>query len=80
MDLSFLHSEYSFGLNRGYLLFDRIGAPTTFLVAVNRYVVEQFGHDLVRADSMTLTGGPAAGSLAGAMSLHSPISPLHLLV
>ena len=53
MDLSKLRAEYTFGLNRGYLLFDRIGAPTTFLVAVNRYVVEQFATDLIAAPSMT---------------------------
>ena len=52
-DLSALRSEYTFGLNRGYLLFDRIGAPTTFLVAVNRYVAEQFGADLMAAASIT---------------------------
>ncbi len=50
-DLSKLRDEHTFGLNRGYLLFDRIGGPTTFLVAVNRYVVEQFGSDLVEAPS-----------------------------
>jgi hypothetical protein len=38
-------------LNRGYLLFDRIGEPTTFLVAVNRHVVEQFGHQFVQTPS-----------------------------
>jgi hypothetical protein len=52
MDLSVLKDEFTFGLNRGYLLFDRIGAPTTFLVAVNRYVVEQFAADLIAAPSM----------------------------
>ena len=52
-DLSMLRHEYTFGLNRGYLLFDRIGAPTTFLVAVNRYVVEQFAQDLIAAPSTT---------------------------
>lgn len=51
MDLSKLRDEYTFGLNRGYLLFNRIGGPTTFLVAVNRYVVEQFGADLAEARS-----------------------------
>jgi len=51
-DLSKLKDEYTFGLNRGYLLFDRIGGPTTFLVAVNRYVVEQFGPDLVASSTM----------------------------
>lgn len=50
-DLSKLRGECTFGLNRGYLLFDRIGEPTTFLVAVNRYVVEQFGDELLRAPS-----------------------------
>lgn len=53
MDLARLRDEYTFGLNRGYLLFDRIGRPTTFLVAVNRYVVEQFGADLLAAPSTT---------------------------
>ncbi len=53
MDLTPLRDEFTFGLNRGYLLFDRIGAPTTFLVAVNRHVVEQFGADLLAAPSTT---------------------------
>jgi hypothetical protein len=48
-DLARLRGEYTFGLNRGYLLFDRIGDPTTFLIAVNRHVVEQFGADLIAA-------------------------------
>lgn len=48
-DLGRLRGEYTFGLNRGYMLFDRIGGPTTYLVAVNRHVVEQFGADLVAA-------------------------------
>ena len=52
-DLTRLRDEYTFGLNRGYLLFDRIGGPTTFLVAVNRHVVEQFGADLLAATSTT---------------------------
>lgn len=50
-DLTRLRDEFTFGLNRGYLLFDRIGAPTSFLVAVNRHVVTQFGADLVAAPS-----------------------------
>lgn len=52
-DLRRLRSEHTFALNRGYLLFDRIGGPTTFLIAVNRYVIEQFGHDLQAAPSTT---------------------------
>jgi hypothetical protein len=41
MDLSVLKDVPTFGLNRGYLLFERIGGPTTYLVSVNRYVLEQ---------------------------------------
>ena len=41
MDLSVLRDVPTFGLNRGYLLFDRIGRPTTYLVSVNRYVLQQ---------------------------------------
>lgn len=53
MDLGALRGKYTFALNRGYLLFDRIGAPTSFLVAVNRYVVEQFADDILAADTET---------------------------
>ena len=52
-DLARLRGEYTFGLNRGYLLFDRIGASTTYLVAVNRLVIEQFGADIVAAGPPT---------------------------
>lgn len=41
-DLSKLKNEYSFGLNRIYLLFPEIGFTTTFLVVVNDLVIEQF--------------------------------------
>jgi hypothetical protein len=41
MDLSVLHDVPTFGLNRGYLLFPRIGGPTSYLVSANRYVLEQ---------------------------------------
>jgi hypothetical protein len=41
MDLSVLRDVPTFGLNRGYLLFPRIGGPTTYLVSANRYVLEQ---------------------------------------
>jgi len=51
-DLGHLRGEYTFGLNRGYLLFDRIGGPTTFLVAVNRHVIEQFGEELLAAPTL----------------------------
>ena len=46
MDLARLKGEYTFGLNRIYMNFDKMGFITTYLVAVNRYVISQFGHDI----------------------------------
>jgi hypothetical protein len=47
MDLSPLKDEVTFGLNRGHLLFPRIGGPTTYLVSVNRLVIEQSGAEMI---------------------------------
>lgn len=44
--LHLLKDEVTFGLNRIYLKFDEIGFATTFLVCVNRLVMEQFGQEL----------------------------------
>jgi hypothetical protein len=41
MELSPLRSEFSFGLNRIYLLFPDLGFSTTYLVGVNDLVIEQ---------------------------------------
>jgi hypothetical protein len=41
MDLSLLRGEFTFGLNRIYLLFPGLGFSTTYLVAVNDLVIEQ---------------------------------------
>jgi hypothetical protein len=46
-DLSRLRDEYTFGLNRVYLLFPELGFRTTFLVAINRLVLEQVGHEIL---------------------------------
>lgn len=43
MDL--LKGEYTFGLNRLYLMFDKLGFETTYHVVVNKYVVEQCADD-----------------------------------
>lgn len=40
-DLSKLRNEFTFGLNRIYLLFPELGFPTTYLVAINDLVIEQ---------------------------------------
>jgi hypothetical protein len=48
MDLAPLRNEVTFGLNRVYLMFEKLGFPTTYLVSVNRYVIEQCADDLIR--------------------------------
>lgn len=47
MDLTPLRSEFTFGLNRAPLLFPRMGFQTSFLVCVNRLVIEQSGAELL---------------------------------
>lgn len=49
MDLSVLRGEITFGLNRIYLLFDKLGFSTSFLVSVNDYVVQQCASDITAA-------------------------------
>jgi len=46
-DLSLLKDEVTFGMNRIYLLFDRVGFVTTYYVSVNKLVIEQSAHDIV---------------------------------
>ncbi len=46
MDLGPLRGEVTFGLNRIYLLFPKLGHETTYLVAVNRLVIEQCAEEL----------------------------------
>lgn len=52
MDLSVLKDEQTFGLNRGYLLFPRIGRPTSYLVSANRYVLEQSIDEMLAAPGL----------------------------
>jgi hypothetical protein len=47
MDLRPLRGEYTFGLNRIYLLFDELGFATTYYVAVNRLVIEQCAQEIM---------------------------------
>lgn len=46
MDLSYLKDEYTFGLNRIYLLFPEVGFQTTYLVSVNELVLEQCAQEM----------------------------------
>ena len=48
MDLSPLKHEYTFGLNRIYLLFDSIGFATTYFVSMTSYVIEQCAGDIIK--------------------------------
>jgi 6-hydroxymethylpterin diphosphokinase MptE-like protein len=47
MDLTRLRKENTFGLNRIYLLFDKMGFSTTYFLSMNRYVIEQCSDDIV---------------------------------
>ncbi len=44
-DMQLLRDEYTFGLNRIYLMFPELGFETTYHVAFNKYVVEQYAED-----------------------------------
>jgi hypothetical protein len=46
MDLSLLRNEFTFGLNRIYLMFPELGFLTNYLVVVNELVLEQTAADL----------------------------------
>lgn len=45
-DLSLLRNEYTFGLNKIYLLFDRIDWRPSFYVSVNPFVIQQSAHQI----------------------------------
>jgi len=46
-DLSKLRDEFTFGLNRIYLLFPELGFHTTYLVSINDLVIEQFKDEIL---------------------------------
>lgn len=54
MDLSILKDEYTFGLNRIYILFKTIGFNTTFLVSINRLVLAQFGREISKIKTIKI--------------------------
>jgi len=45
-DLQKLKGEYTFGMNRIYLMFPELGFPTSFLVCVNDLVIEQTADEM----------------------------------
>jgi hypothetical protein len=62
-NLALLRGEVTLALNRGYLLSERIGAPPTYLVAVNRYVIEQFGDAILDTPTLKFISWNARGSV-----------------
>ncbi len=51
-DLSLLKNEYTFGLNRIYLMFPRLGFQTSFYVCVNNLVISQIYEDINKLGMM----------------------------
>jgi hypothetical protein len=51
LDLARLKGEISFSLNRGYLMFDRIGEDTRYHVTVNTTVIRQWPQEIAALDS-----------------------------
>ena len=45
-ELALLKNEFTFGMNRIYLLFPELGFPTTYLVSVNELVLEQCAQEM----------------------------------
>lgn len=45
-DLSLLRSEFTFGVNRIYLMFSELGFPTSYYLSVNSLVIEQCAEDI----------------------------------
>jgi hypothetical protein len=52
MKLSPLVDEFTFGMNRIYLMSDSLGFEPTFYAAINRYVLEQFADEINTVQSL----------------------------
>jgi hypothetical protein len=53
-ELSRLRGEYTFGLNRIYLLFPELGFETTYLVTINQLVIDQCAGELALTRTIKL--------------------------
>jgi len=62
--MSLLRDEYTFGLNRIYLMFDELGFRTSFLVCINRLVLEQSGYELSKVPVPKFVSLAAVGHVA----------------
>ena len=59
-DLSKLRNEFTFGMNRIYLMFPELGFSTTYLTVVNDLVIEQFADDLANLTCQNFSRGARA--------------------
>jgi len=62
-DLSLLRNEITFGLNRIYLLFDRMGFKPTYYVSVNPLVIEQCAGEIEQLSMPKFVGWRARDSV-----------------
>lgn len=46
-DLGYLENEYTFGMNRIYLMFPELGFSTTYYISINSLVIEQCAGDIL---------------------------------
>lgn len=58
-DLELLRSETTFGLNRIYLMFEKLGFDTTYHAVVNQLVVEQCAEDFIGLQAPLFTTLPS---------------------
>lgn len=47
-DLSLLRNEYTITTNRAYLMYERMGGPSSYYVSINVNVINQFANDIAR--------------------------------
>lgn len=57
-DMSLLAAEHTFGLNRLYMMFEKLGFSTEFHVAVNALVVEQVADELLAVPGRLISTWP----------------------
>lgn len=57
-DLAAIRRETTFALNRGYLLFERLGGPASYHICVNRLVYEQFGAEIAALECLRFATWP----------------------
>jgi hypothetical protein len=77
-DLSKLKDEYTFGLNRVYLLFPELGFMTTYLVVINNLVVEQFAENILSLPIPKFFAWHAHNLLKLKKPIDDPASPIFL--